>query len=238
MTIKANKTVIGVFVVGAVALFVAGLIVFGSGVIFKHADEYVLFFDGSIKGLSVGAPVIFRGVRVGSVKDISLVYDNKVHDLIIPVIVEIIPGRVKGAPKEWGYSNYELLIKEGLRAKLEIQSFITGQLMISFDFYPDTIANLRGIMKNYHEFPTLPTTPDIFDVMEEVPIKEIAHNLDDTVKGINRLLDSGYLQETFFELKETLQEMTQSARSFRMLVDYLEQHPEAFLKGKPIIKGE
>ncbi|MBI4706426.1 MAG: MCE family protein [Candidatus Omnitrophica bacterium] len=238
MTKKANRTVIGVFVVGAVALFITGLIVFGSGVIFNQADEYVLFFDGSIKGLSVGAPVIFRGVRIGSVKGISLVYDHKVKDLVIPVVIEIIPGRVKGAPKKWGHSSYELLIKEGLRAKLEVQSFITGQLMISFDFYPDTIANLRGIMKNYHELPTLPTTPDIFGAMEDVPIKEIAQNLDITVKGINSLLDSGYLQETFYELKGALQEITQSARSFRMLVDYLEQHPEAFLKGKPIIKGE
>lgn len=238
MSKKANKTAIGAFVVGAVALFVIGLLTFGSGLFITGTSKYVLFFDGSIKGLSVGAPVIFRGVKVGTVKDISLVYDQNTGAVLIPVIIEVDSSRVKGAPHGWGYSDYRRLIERGLKAKLEIQSFVTGQLMIAFDFYPEKPEKLRGILKEYPELPTLPTSPDIFKIVEEIPLKEISENLDKTVVGINKLVNSEDLQESFFELKTTLKEVTQAARSLRLLTEYLEQHPEALLKGKVVSKGE
>jgi paraquat-inducible protein B len=234
MSRKANKAVIGAFVVGAIALLVIAILVFGSGAIFKQRNKFVLFFDGSIKGLSEGAPVIFRGVKIGTVKNISLVYDPRIDDLVIPVIIEIEEGIIKGAPRKLVVRDYKDLINLGLKARLEIQSFITGQLMISFDFYPNKPLRLRGIMKQYQELPTLPISPDIFEVMEEIPIKEIAKNLEETVAQINKLVQS----EGFYGLGNTLKELNQSARSLRFFTEYLEQHPEAFLKGKPNRKGD
>jgi paraquat-inducible protein B len=93
------------------------------------------------------------------------------------------------------------MIALGLRGKLEVQSFLTGQLMISFDFYPDKPAQLRGILKEYPELPTLPISPDIFELMNEMPIKEIAKNLEATAKGINRLVNSSELQGSFTSCK-------------------------------------
>lgn len=231
MSKKANKTVIGLFVVGAAALFVAAILAFGSGALFRQSDKYVLFFDGSVKGLSVGAPVIFRGVKVGSVDEISLVYDAKSKDVLIPVIIDVELDRVKGVPERLGYPDYNSLIKRGLMARLEIQNFITSQLMIGFDFYPDREPKLYGLIKNYPELPALPTSPDIFEVMDEVPILEISKNLDETVSWINRLVNSGGL----YELGNALQEVSGAARSIRLLADYLEEHPEAILKGKTAI---
>jgi hypothetical protein len=75
MAKQANKTLIGGFVVGAVALIVAGVLVFGSGKFFQARNKYVLFFQGSLKGLNVGAPVLFQGVQVGSVIDITIEAD-------------------------------------------------------------------------------------------------------------------------------------------------------------------
>jgi hypothetical protein len=69
-------------------------------------------------------------------------------------------------------------------------------------------------------------------------IKEIAKNLEAAVKGINRLVNSSDLQRSIYEFQDTLQEMKQMMRSLRLLAEYLEQHPEAILKGKPVIKGE
>jgi len=230
---KANKTVIGLFVVGAVVLLISGITVFGSGVFFKRSDKYVLFFDGSIKGLSEGAPVIFRGVKVGNVSEISLVYDDKTKKVIIPVIVDIELDRISGRLDKIGYPDYQHAIQRGLKGKLEIQSFITGQLMISFDFYPDKPIELYGTIKQYPELPTLPISPDIFEMMDDIPIKEIASDLEDTVAGLNRLVNS----EGISELDRTLQEVTEAARSLRLFVEYLEQHPEALLKGKPTPKG-
>ncbi|MGA2680079.1 MAG: MlaD family protein [Sedimentisphaerales bacterium] len=238
MSRKANKTVIGLFVVGALALLIIGIVVFGSGTLFKRTSKFVLYFDGSVKGLSIGAPVTFRGVNIGAVKDISLIYDSKAGTIMLPVIVEIEYGRIKGTPSFGELDGDKKMIALGLRGKLEVQSFLTGQLMISFDFYPDKPAELRGILKQYPELPTLPTSPDIFELMNEMPIKEIAKNLEAAVKGINRLVNSSDLQRSIYELQDTLQETKQTMRSLRLLAEYLEQHPEAILKGKPVIKGE
>ncbi len=225
---KNNKTVIGLVVVGAVVLLIIAVLVFGSQNLFKRTDKYVLFFDGSVKGLSIGAPVIFKGVKVGSISDISLVYDPESKDVLIPVIIDAKLALVKGAPEKSGYTDYALLVKQGLRAGLEVQNFITGQLMIAFDFYPDKPVKFYGLIKKYPELPTLPISPDIFDVMNEIPIKEISQNLDDTVAGINKLINS----EGFYSLNSAVQEVTEAARSIRIFMEYMEQHPEAILKGK------
>jgi len=238
MSKKANKTMIGLFVVVALVLLIIGIVVFGSGTLFKRTNKFVLYFDGSVKGLSIGAPVTFRGVSIGTVKDISLIYDSKAGTVMLPVIVEIEQGRIKGTPSFGELGGDKKLIALGLRGKLEVQSFLTGQLMISFDFYPDKPAQLRGILKEYPELPTLPTSPDIFALMKEMPIKEIAKNIEAATKGIDRLVNSSDLQKSLYELRNTFQETKQAMRSLRLFTEYLEQHPEAILKGKSIIKGE
>jgi paraquat-inducible protein B len=106
--------------------------------------------------------------------------------------------------------------------------------MLAFDFYPDRPEKIYGIIKDYPELPALPISPDIFEVMDDIPIKEITSNLEQAVAGINRLVNS----EGISELDRTLREVTTSARSFGLFVEYLEQHPEALLKGKPTPKGE
>jgi paraquat-inducible protein B len=231
---RANKTKIGIFVVGAVTLLVAAILIFGSGALFSKSDKYIVFFDGSVKGLSVGAPVIFRGVKIGIVSSIDLAYDEETKSVLIPVVIDVELARVKGVPDPLGYPDYENFIREGLRAKLELQNFITGQLMLGFDFYPQGPKKMYNITKRYPELPALPISPDIFEVMNEIPIKEITNNLAQAVTGINRLVNS----EGIADLNETLREITQSARAFGLLVEYLELHPEALLKGKAITKGE
>ncbi len=123
MSKQANKTVIGGFVVGAVALAVVGIVIFGSGRFFAKTNRYVLYFEGSVKGLSVGAPVVFRGVKIGSVTDIRLVAIAKTLTINIPVFVEIAPERFRielglaivfrPDPKK----ALKLLIDRGMRAR-------------------------------------------------------------------------------------------------------------------------
>jgi len=231
---KANKTVIGAFVVGALVLLMMAIVVFGSGELFKRTNKFVLYFDGSVKGLSVGAPVMFRGVSIGIVKDISLIYDSKAGTITLPVIVEIQQDRIKGAPSFGELGGDKKMIALGLRGKLEVQSFLTGQLMVSFDFYPDKEAKLRGIINKYPELPALPISPDIFDIMENLPIKEIAKNLEAASKGINKLANSSDIPRSFYDLQNTLLETKEAMHSFSLLTEYLEQHPESLLKGKVV----
>ena len=90
MAEQANRMVIGGFVVIAVFLLAASIVIFGSGKFFKKTDEYVLHFEGSIKGLNVGAPVLFQGVQIGSVTSIALRADREKMTLDIPVIIHRI----------------------------------------------------------------------------------------------------------------------------------------------------
>jgi paraquat-inducible protein B len=147
MAKKVSKTLIGGFVVGAVALIVAGVLVFGSGKFLQESYRYVLFFPGSLKGLSVGAPVLFQGVKVGSVIDITIEADADAQTSQIPVTMEVLPKKfkvVRGKRRSDPYESLAILIERGLRAQLQQQSFVTGQLMIGLDFYPDTPVGQTG----------------------------------------------------------------------------------------------
>ena len=222
----------GIFVIGAIVLLMVGIVVFGSGDLFKRTNKFVLYFDGSVKGLSIGAPVMFRGVSIGSVEDISLIYDAKAGTITLPVVVEIDQDRIKGAPSFGELGGDKKMIALGLRGNLEVQSFLTGQLMISFDFYPSKMAILRGIPNQYPELPTLPTSPDISKIMNEIPIKEIAKNLEEATQGINKIVNSSDIPRSLYDLQNSLQETTETMRSVRLLTEYLEEHPESLLKGK------
>lgn len=95
MSKAANKTMIGAFVLGAVALAVIAVLIFGSGKFFTTKQYYELYFQGSVQGLDLGSPVMFRGVKIGSVTDVSLQFNPKELTLYIPVTIEIEPDRAK-----------------------------------------------------------------------------------------------------------------------------------------------
>ena len=86
MSKKANPTAVGAFALGALILLVGVILVFGSDRFMKRSMKAVLYFDESVEGLDVGAPVIFRGVKVGAVTDIQLVYDVARKEFRIPVV--------------------------------------------------------------------------------------------------------------------------------------------------------
>src|SRR5512147_2002724 len=94
MSKQANPKLIGGFVLGAIALLVAGLLVFGSGKFFTRRLPVAMYFEGSVSGLDVGAPISFRGVKVGEVTKVFLRYDPSANSLVIPVLAELTPERV------------------------------------------------------------------------------------------------------------------------------------------------
>jgi len=205
-----NKAVLGGFVVAAIALFVAAVLVFGSGKFFKTTVLRVMYFDGSVKGLNVGAPVLFRGVKIGSVKEINLHWDLTKNAIDIPVVAEIEPGafNVVGGTlgtRDPAQGNREL-IEQGLRAQLETQSFVTGQLLIILDFHPGTPVTLHKDAP-YLEIPTIPTTlQQIAKTIEELPLKEIVSKLSSALDSIDKLASSPELKESVVNLNLLLQD--------------------------------
>jgi len=231
MSIQPNKTLIGAFVVGAVVLAFAAIMIFSSGKFFTEKSRYVLYFDGSVKGLDIGAPVTFKGVRIGSVTDIKLYIANEQLDLKIPIFIEIEPDRVTDSPsfkkdprgrtlKEYREKLREagkimrLLIDRGLRAQLYPQSMVTGKLMIQLDFHPDTPAKLVGLESDFQEIPTIPSALDqLVKTIEEIPFAEIAEKLELTIDGIERLVNSPELKDTIVTLNGTLKEIKNLAHT-------------------------
>ena len=208
MSKPASKTLIGVFVLGALALAVIALVIFGSGRFFEKRITYVMYFDGSVKGLNIGSPVVFRGVKIGSVKDIELKADVKDFKLFIPVYVQVEPQKVtvmKGAPGQGQY--IEELIKKGLRAQLEMQSIVTGQLMINVDFFPDKPARFVGLDPKYPEIPTISSPLDeMLKTAQELPLKELFDRLLKSIQGIEKIANSPQMTASLDSLSESLKE--------------------------------
>ena len=208
MSKNASKTLIGAFVLGAIALAVVAVMIFGSGKFFSKRPVYVMFFEGSVKGLNEGSPVNFRGVKIGSVKDIELKFDAKGLVFLIPVYVEIDPAKVTGSKSTIGGAEvWEELIQKGLRAQLELQSFVTGQLMINVDFFPGKPARYVGMDKRYPEIPTVPSPLDeLLKTAEQLPLKELFDKLLKSIEGIERVANSPQIGSSLESLSEGLKE--------------------------------
>lgn len=217
MSRKENKTLIGAFVVGAIAILVIALLALGSGKFFRESRSYVLFFEGSVKGLNVGSPVTFRGVKIGEVTGISVTIDQKNHALYIPVIIRLESNRIEGAERlKTDAKAMERAVGMGLRGQLQLQNFVTGQLMVALDFFPEKTPYYVGTNKTYTEIPTVPTKfQELQQSVANLPLREIVDNLNSAVQGLDRLISS-------INAKKTAQTLESTIRDVQTLVQHVD----------------
>jgi phospholipid/cholesterol/gamma-HCH transport system substrate-binding protein len=219
---KINPTMIGAFVVSAIVLMVAGVLLFGGGKFFQEKLPYVLFFDSTVEGLNVGAPVIFRGVQVGQVTEISALADPQTFDVRIRVKVEIMRGVVKvvGAEDQlFGDSPQEVegLIRKGARTTLRMQSFVTGVLYVAIDFFPDTPIRLLGLDPTLPELPTIPSDMDqlksniqqALGELRKLPLEAILAEALTVLKRAGALLDAPELKQALVALRDVMTDTRQ-----------------------------
>jgi paraquat-inducible protein B len=270
--------------------------------------RFVLFFEDSVRGLNVGAPVEFKGIKVGSVVDVRLEYEERNGAFRIPVVVEIEPERIlergalmRRAPRE----AFEALVKRGLRARLQTGNMLTGQLFVDLVMQPKSPLKLARVERPEPELPTvrganfeqaMVSASSIMEKIDSIDLVNIGAELHETLKGTNTLLNGPQLQSSLADLSASLaslrvilravdshaepiaanleqtlvaaraalekskvtmalvdgaiapesplyfhalrltQELTQTSRSLRNLVDMLERNPQALLLGKPPAK--
>jgi len=233
---KLNPTLIGAFVLGAVALAVAGVVVFGSGQFFKHMDHFVMFFPGSVNGLSIGAPVKFKGVDIGAVNEIQLVLERqpgKNQKLRIPVYVQIDPSKIMVDNTHLEMTdpkNVEGLIDRGMRGQLQAQSLVTGLLFVQIDFFPDTpIKYVLQQPSNPLEIPTVPTTLEqaqtaaleIIDKLRAINFEPMVQDARDALSGIKTLVNSPALHSAIDRLPSTVDDLKVTVASLHQLSDEL-----------------
>lgn len=242
MSRKADPKLIGLFVVGAVALLIGLVIALGGGRFFAATKTYVMFFADDVNGLQIGGPVNFRGVRVGSVSDIVLSYDSEKREVAIPVYVTLDQSRVR-VSGEGQLAEMTQLIERGLRAQLRNQSFVTGMMTIELDFDRAAPPRLVGLEPRYPEIPTVrsslselrATFGDLVADFRKLPIEEMLTrfsatlvNLDKLVTDMNTLVNNanaavGNLDQragaALAPVPEMLRGMTQASRDVSRLAN-------------------
>ena len=208
---------------------------------------YLLHFDGSVRGLSEGAPVEMMGIKVGYVMDIAMKLDPKTLNFEVPVVIEIQPDRILTPDvldaldqlnaKE-PYSVGRMLVEDhGLRAQLQTGSLLTGQLFVDLDFYPDLPKMTLNMDSKYPEIPTVPSTLDEFrrtatNVLEELrklPLDKIAHELLETLKGTKHLANSPDLTEAVRTFSATLEDVQRFTYDVDQTVESLAKSTEKTL---------
>lgn len=209
MSEKPHTVAIGGFVVGALLIAVT-IVIFALGSGFgQQREKVIMVFDGSVKGLVIGAPVTLRGVQIGQVTGIELSLDSETVELIMLVEAELSGKNIR----RLGNSSNNItddLISRGLRAQLKTQSLLTGLLYIHLDFHPEREANLAEIDSDYTQIPTIPTELELLArEVEEIDVAQLAGNLQAAVEGLSAFVTD----ERFLALPVTLQSTLSSVSS-------------------------
>jgi phospholipid/cholesterol/gamma-HCH transport system substrate-binding protein len=230
MSKPANPKLIGAFVLGAIALIIAGLIVLGGGKFFQRTTPVVMFFQGSVAGLSVGSPVNFRGVRVGQVTNVFIRYQPNGGDpLIIPVFAELSPENVQIAARRDQKKEFRpgsgavlrALIDDGLRAQLAIPSLVTGQATVSLDLVPGNPAEFLDTYPDRVEIPTVPsalqevqmTVQQLYNKLSKLPLEELVEDTRTLIKGANRLVNDPAISQAVVNASQAMADLQQVART-------------------------
>lgn len=265
---------------------------------YTEKQLFILNFNTSVRGLSPGAPVEFRGIQVGEVVDLKLEFDASKKNFEIPVLIVIEPGRlnVMDDPKPQNHEKvFDYLVAKGLRAQLATGNIVTGQQYVSLDFFP----NAAPVQITYKgAYPVMPTLPTQFEEittkvghfiakLDKLPIEQMGTELNETLKNARHITSSSEITETLrslnaavkeiqmltaeirtgtapeldavlkqaktslarsgsvleadsplqYRLKQTMEDLSDTARSLRVLAEYLENHPESIITGKGTEKG-
>ncbi len=224
MSKKISKTAIGAFVIGAIVLTVALLVIVGSGKFFATTAPCVFYFKGSVAGLSVGSPIKFKGVQIGEVTDIKMTLDQKSMEVDIPVQALLYPERIILAKGQHYKSRLKPAIDAGLRAQLQMQSLITGQLMIALDFHEDAPpATYQGDGK-IPEIPTIPTVIEaLAEIIKKINFDEILSSITRTADGIEKLVNDPDLEAGIDNFNDTMKELELLVHNVNQQVDPLSE---------------
>ena len=250
MSKKANPTAIGLFIVIGIALGVVGLLLFSSSRLFTRNIRCVLYFDGSLNGLSRGAPVKYRGVTIGSVSKLMIHYNQAIGDYTMPVIVDIqenlLQQRLEDTLMFQDSKAFEAAVARGVRGSLEAESLVTGVLYVSLDTVSNAPpARFHQSKRLYVEIPTRPT--DIQQLMQNLAridfkgledrlsslvtkldsaignlnLAELSGGLTNLVASLNRVATSPEITNTLTSVQRTMGDYSLLAQKLNNRVDPL-----------------
>jgi paraquat-inducible protein B len=219
MSKKANPATVGIFICVALALGVGAILLFSSARWFSKTQKVILYFDGSVLGLNPGAPVKFRGVTVGSVREILIRHNQHEHDPAIPVIVELDQS-VLNQKSDYAVNISDkqvvrAMIDQGLRATIEAQSIVTGLLYVELEFRSNPApARFHQVREEYLEIPTQQTKIQLLiENIADIDFKQLMNQMSALAADLQTNLGSLNLKDVNNGLTNLLEKLTQLVRS-------------------------
>ena len=214
---RGRPRLVGLFVMGALVLIAAGIAAMSARRLFAEYRTYVVYFPYAVGGLREGAPVTFRQVQVGHVREVDLVFKGDTFgDSWIVAVIDIRRNALRDprgkAPDQSDAELAQVMIAAGLRAGVRSSSPIAGQRSVDLDLRPESPARLSGIPSRYPELPTSPTGMEVINErveatlkkISDVPIDEVLIQLDTTLASIQKAVDQGNVPGTLRQLRTTL----------------------------------
>ena len=224
---RINPAMVGAFVLGGLGLILAAVVLLEGG-LFRKTHEFVIFFGGGVNGLRIGAPVKFKGVEIGEVKRILLRLEQQVNrntnkltaEVRIPVIIELDEDKIVSH----GGTSIDLsdphtipnLIREGLRAQLGSDSFVTGLMFVALDIEPDTaITMVAPPGSPLQEIPAIPTTLEqaqevairIFEKLDKLNFDAVFTQMTGMLESIRQITTSPALKEVVANSEKTREQL-------------------------------
>lgn len=219
MSKKANPTAIGLFIVIGLALGVCALLLFSSSRLFTRTHQYVLYFNESLNGLNEGAPVKYRGVKVGSVARVLVRFNQAPEDYAMPVIIELQEKLIKermGEPSQIFAPGFlEQRIEHGLRASLQSESLVTGVLYVEIRPNPRAPpAVFHQLGKRYPEIPTESTQiQQLFNNLASLDVKGIETNLNAVISKLDAVIGNLRMADISAGITNVIQSVQQLVSS-------------------------
>jgi len=194
MSKKASPTRIGIFVILSFALFVAGIVLFGGGKMFSRKNTAIVYFEGSLQGLNVGAPVAYRGITIGEVKEIKVSINADTYQIIVPVLISLMPDKMIQIKSSVNQADITVntflkaMFQRGLRATLKSQSLLTGKLYIDLSFHENKEAIYHDQDGKYLEIPTVPSElQQMSKAMQSLNFQELAVKFSNTLDALEKM---------------------------------------------------
>ena len=245
MSIRANPTAIGLFMIGAVILAVIGVATLASTAWFDNRSTFISYFEESVNGLEVGAPVKFQGVPVGSVTDILIQIELRDKTFQVPVQYEVDLNRLTSQAGTFVNLNDEAVlrqqIRDGLRAQLQMESLVTGQRYIELSYRVD--ADPPQLEDRPTAFPEIPTTRSLLaafgteagsvvsdvlkilfrvnEMLESIQMEEINSSVVASAVAVERLADSREIRAAFAEVPGMSSQFNKTMAQMQVLAEQL-----------------
>ncbi len=216
---------IGAFIVGAIFLVFVALLFLSGGQLFSDKERVIMYFDGSVQGLQIGAPIKLKGVVLGEITDIQINFQSDDKNVLTAVTADLALERINRKGANVTREFLQESIAQGLRAQLNFQSFLTGLLYVELDFFPDMPAQLYGFQKSYLELPTVATEfEEISKNLQEINIKGLVENLDKLTLQFSELVESGDVEKTLGSFRTAADSMAKASDSLTADINSLSKN--------------